>query len=184
MPRTRFATMAILVFASLGVGADKVVAQDVQWRHDYVAARKEATETGRPLLLDFGTESCFWCKKLDITTFRDPRIVKLLSENFIPVKIDAEKEERLTKALAIESFPTLILATPDGKVVGRHEGYADATQLTALLNKAPAPAQSVAHVQPAAPVVLTEAEKARMAKEQLDADLAALHMKIAATLGR
>jgi thioredoxin-related protein len=182
MPRTHFATMAIMVFASLGVGADNAVAQDVQWRHDYVAARKEALETGRPLLLDFGTESCFWCKKLDITTFRDPKIVKLLSEKFIPVKIDAEKEERLTQALGIVSFPTLVLATPDGKVVGRHPGYADVTQLTALLNKAPA--QSVAPVQPVAPVVVTEAEKARMAKEQLDADLAALHLKIAATLGR
>jgi len=112
-------------------------AQDVAWRRDYAAARKEATETGRPLLLDFGTEGCVWCRKQDATTFRDPRVVKLLNERFIPVKIDAERENRVTQALGIESFPTLVLASPEGKVLGRQVGYADVAQLNALLGKAP-----------------------------------------------
>ncbi|HEV3440610.1 MAG TPA: DUF255 domain-containing protein [Gemmata sp.] len=112
-------------------------AQDVAWRRDYAAARKEATETGRPLLLDFGTEGCVWCRKQDATTFRDPRVVKLLNERFIPVKIDAERENRVTQVLGIESFPTLVLASPEGKVLGRQVGYADVAQLSALLGKAP-----------------------------------------------
>lgn len=111
-------------------------AQEVSWRRDYAAARKEASETGRALLLDFGTENCVWCRKQDATTFRDPRIVKLLNERFIPVKIDADRENRLTQALGIDSFPTLVLATSDGKVLGRQVGYADVAQLNTLLSKA------------------------------------------------
>jgi len=113
-------------------------AQDVKWRHDYQAARKEAAAAGRPLLLDFGTENCFWCKKLDATTFRVPAVVEQLNGRFVLVKIDAEKDEWLARAAAVDSFPTLVLLSPDGKILGRHVGYADTAQLTALLAKAPA----------------------------------------------
>jgi thioredoxin-related protein len=174
--RTRFFVMAILVAGSLPLTDRSASAQDVKWRYDYSAARKEATETGRPLVLDFGTEACFWCKKLDATTFRDPKVVKLLNERFIPVKIDGNKDQRLTAALKIDGFPTLILATPDGKVIDRHAGYADVAQFTAMLNKAPAP------VAPAVPA--PGAEKLVLSKAELDAGLAALHAEIAATLDR
>lgn len=142
-------------------------AQEVKWYHDYAAARKEAAETGRPLLLDFGTESCFWCKKLDATTFRDPKIVARLNAGFIAVKVDADKNPRMTAALQVESFPTLVLATAEGKVIGRHEGYAEVSELTALLNKAPAP-QKPAAPKPTSPI----------------ADLDALFPEIAAKLDR
>lgn len=133
MPRTLFAALVALLATS---GA--AVAQDVKWFTDYTAARKHAVETGLPLLLDFGTESCFYCKKLDATTFRDPKVVARLNAGFVAVKVDANKYTRMTAALQVESFPTLILATADGRVIGRHEGYADVGELTALLNKAPA----------------------------------------------
>ncbi|MGL6097907.1 MAG: thioredoxin family protein, partial [Fimbriiglobus sp.] len=50
--------------------APAATAQDVRWRHDYAAARREAADSGKPLLLDFGTENCVWCRRLDATTFR------------------------------------------------------------------------------------------------------------------
>src|SRR5712692_986242 len=67
-----------------------IIAQEVQWRHDYTAARREAVEKSRPLFLDFGTQNCFWCRKLDVTTFRDPTIVGILNDRFIPLKVQAE----------------------------------------------------------------------------------------------
>src|ERR1700685_2729566 len=107
MQRSTLVTSMVVVIACLVIFPNRTLAQDVNWRHDYAAARKEASETGRPLLMDFGTEACVWCRKLDATTFRDPRVVKLLNEPFIPVKIDANREIRLTQALAIDSYPTV-----------------------------------------------------------------------------
>lgn len=89
--------------------------QQVKWRHDYAAARREAKETNRPMVLDFGTKSCFWCKKLDGSTFRDATVVKEMNERFIPIKIDAEEQAQLATTLGIESFPTLLFAAPDGR---------------------------------------------------------------------
>ncbi len=177
MFRTLFIRTAVPVIVILASTTTPAIAQEVRWRHDYSAARREAAETGRPLLFDFGTEACVWCRKLDATTFRDPKVAKLLNDRFIPVKIDANKEPKLTAALSIDSFPTLVLASASGKVIGRHEGYADVAQLTALLNKAPAP------VHPAVAVTGEPGgEVAKGSKERLDADLAALHREIAARL--
>src|SRR5262245_56806606 len=113
----------------LAAWAGPAPAQQVNWRHDYNAARKEASEKGRPILIDFGTESCFWCKKLDLTTFRDPAVAALLNEQFVALKVDAEREALLTESLRIQQFPTLVLAGPEGKILGVLEGYQEAPRL-------------------------------------------------------
>src|SRR5690242_15653648 len=82
--------------------------QDIEWRVDYRRAREEARATGRPLLLDFGTEQCVWCRKLDATTFHDPNVAALLSRDFIPLRIDAARQSTLAHALKIDRYPTLV----------------------------------------------------------------------------
>lgn len=109
-------------------------AQEIEWRTDYKLARQEAAAKNRPLVLDFGTEQCFWCKKLDATTFRDARVLEIINHNFIPLKVDANADAHLTEALGIQSFPTLVFAAPDGKILGTLEGYVEAGPLLAALN--------------------------------------------------
>jgi thioredoxin-like negative regulator of GroEL len=104
-------------------------AQEVQWRFDYNAARQEAQQKNRPLILDFGTENCFWCKKLDMTTFHDPTVMMILNERFIPLRIDADKDALLAETLRVTSYPTLVLASPDGKILGTLEGFLEPTRL-------------------------------------------------------
>jgi thioredoxin-like negative regulator of GroEL len=108
---------------------------ELRWRTDYNAARKEAAEKSLPVLIDFGTADCFWCKKLDETTFRDPRIVALLNERIVPLKVDAEREVHLANHLRIESYPTLVLANADGKIVGYLKGYQDAETFHGILQR-------------------------------------------------
>jgi thioredoxin-related protein len=141
MPRAAVGFWLVVVVAVELGSAGAAAAQEVRWRQDYAAARKEAAASGRPLLLDFGNEGCVWCRKLDATTFRDRAVVELLNERFIPVKVDGDREEWLTRAAAVNAFPTLVILSADGKIVGRHEGYADAAKMTTLLKQA-APAEA------------------------------------------
>jgi thioredoxin-like negative regulator of GroEL len=136
MTPIRYLAAMILLSASLLFGtAAPVAAEDVPWRYDYNAARKEAKEKNKPIVLDFGTANCHWCKQLDMTTFRDPAIIKALTERFIPVKIDAGKNPELAQALGINSFPTLVFAAPNGKILGQHDGYIDAETFSRQLNR-------------------------------------------------
>ena len=151
---------AIVVVMMFAFGP-RLWAEEVQWRHDYAAARRDAEKTGRPLLLDFGTEGCSWCRKLDLTTFRSAAVVRLTNERLIPVKIDAEQSERLTQAMGVQSFPTIIIALHDGKILKRQEGYLDAAELRPMLENVLAklpqsnPKESIASDQSSSDVPMT-----------------------------
>ncbi|MCX7700700.1 MAG: thioredoxin family protein [Gemmataceae bacterium] len=111
-------------------------AQEPSWRTDYRSARQEAREKGLPLLVDFGTANCFWCRKLETTTFRDPSVAALLKEQFVPLRIDADRDPALAQHLRIQSYPTLVLAAPDGKILAFIEGYLEAPKLLPHLRAA------------------------------------------------
>jgi thioredoxin-related protein len=125
--------MVVIAVYGLAFLAGPAVAQEIQWRHDYNAARKEARETNRPIIIDFGTTDCIWCKKLDVSTFRDPAVVQTLNERFIPLKINAEQNPSLAQALEIHSFPTLVFATAEGKILSVNPGFVDAARLSQQL---------------------------------------------------
>ena len=124
--------LSILVIASF---AEPAAAQQVRWLSDYNVARKEAAERGRPILLDFGTEGCLWCKKLDQSTFRDGMVAALLNDKFVALRVDADRDASLTQTLRITQFPTIVLAAPDGKILGVLEGYQEAPALAERLQK-------------------------------------------------
>ncbi len=134
--------VAVAVLGTPAAGS----AEEVQWRHDYNSARKEAEEKHRPLMIDFGTENCFWCKRLDALTFHEPAVAAAINEKFIPLKIDADREPTLTSSLGIQSYPTVVLASPDGKILGTVVGFKEAAEFQGILQKALA-------IVPAAPVV-------------------------------
>jgi tetratricopeptide (TPR) repeat protein len=112
-------------------GADK----PVEWRADYDAARKEAAEKARPLFLEFQTDECFHCRRLENGPFKDPAVVALLNERYVPLRVDANKSPRLTEALRIQAYPTMIIAAADGKIIAFVEGYVDAKPLVEHLHR-------------------------------------------------
>jgi thioredoxin-related protein len=132
---SQFRPTIILTALALAACPRLAVAQQVRWSSDYNAARKEAAERGRPLFLGFGTEDCVWCKRLDLSTLRDTAVVGLLNDKFVALKVDAEREVALTQALRVTQYPTIVLAAPDGKILGVLEGYQEAPRLTEQLNK-------------------------------------------------
>ncbi|MCE9531827.1 MAG: DUF255 domain-containing protein [Planctomycetes bacterium] len=124
---------AMLMLALLA--APSSAADKIEWRADYDSARKEAAEKNRPLFLDFGTEDCVHCRRMHQTTFRDPAVMKLLNERFIPLKIDANREPRLAQTLRIQAYPTMILAGQDGKILAWIEGFLETSRMVDQLQR-------------------------------------------------
>jgi thioredoxin-like negative regulator of GroEL len=111
-------------------------AQEVEWRWEYAKARQEALDKNRPLVIDVGTENCFWCKQLDLRTFKDPALVGLLNDRCIPLKVDANRQSTLAEALHVQQYPTLVFASPDGKILGYQEGFIEASPLQEKIQRA------------------------------------------------
>lgn len=50
-------------------------------------------EQPRPVILDFYTDWCGWCKRMMATTYADPALSAYINQNFYPVKFDAEGKD-------------------------------------------------------------------------------------------
>src|SRR5262245_57997076 len=116
----RNSLIAVVLLTSV---AAEVRSQEVAWRYDYARARQEATDKNLPLLVDVGAADCFWCKQLDGRTFKDPAVATLLNSQFISLKVDGERQKTLANALQVQSYPTLLVASPEGKILNVQVGY-------------------------------------------------------------
>ena len=141
-PSTRYGRRgSILAFLVVGIFGAPATAQPpapavAVWRTDYNAAREEAREKGLPLLVVVGTQNCFYCRKLEANTFRDPGVNGLLATGFVPLKIDATAQPALAQALKVKLYPTMVVAGSDGKIHAFIEGYVEADRLAEHMKRA------------------------------------------------
>lgn len=91
---------------------------------NFEEAVAKAKAEKKPILVDFFTEWCGWCKRLDKDTLADAAVAAYLKD-YVNLKIDAEKGEgpALAKNFAVPGFPTLIVVDGSGEEVDRIGGY-------------------------------------------------------------
>ena len=118
----------------------------IAWVPDLDAAMKLAKKENKPLMISIYTVESDHCIDMKQNTYCDKRVVRFVEKNFVPVLIDADKNQTLVKKYQITVFPTQIILLPDTQqfvlVPGRHPSYNFIDRLTkalAKLNRTPAP---------------------------------------------
>ncbi|HVN33001.1 MAG TPA: thioredoxin fold domain-containing protein [Thermoanaerobaculaceae bacterium] len=93
------------------------------WERDLPTALTRASGEGKLVMVDFYTDWCQWCKRMDQNTFTDVEVQRAL-QGVVTVRLNAEKEGREDAArFNVEGFPTLIFLDSRGAEVGRIPGY-------------------------------------------------------------
>jgi len=118
--------IAILIGLLFILGCAKpqvpVVESAPDWIRDIKVAREIAKTQDKPILIDFYTEWCGWCKRLDKDTYSDKQVQEKL-EKFVCVKIDAEANRALAKKYKITGFPSTIFLKSNGELIEVVPGY-------------------------------------------------------------
>ena len=101
----------------------------LDWGADTFA---RATAEQKPILLFIGTAWCRWTAEMDRFSYRDPRVVRLVADRFLPVRVDAERRPDVSARYTLDGWPTTAFLTPDGDLLGGGT-HLDADALTAVL---------------------------------------------------
>ena len=86
----------ILSFFNINSDSPTVTSEDAITWYTWEEAHELSKTAPKKVFIDLYTDWCGWCKKMDKTTFQDPEVVKMLNENFYPVKFNAEQREAIT----------------------------------------------------------------------------------------
>ena len=79
------------LFAAYGTAGPAAAIADINWM-SWDQAVKANKSAAKPLIIDVYTDWCGWCKRMDETTFKDPRVAAYVNDNFYAVKLDAEQK--------------------------------------------------------------------------------------------
>lgn len=98
------------------------------WTSDFAAAKKEAAESKKDLLVDFtGSDWCGWCIKLNKEVFSHEPFKAGVKDKFVLVELDypqdksklseatIKQNEELGKKYQVAGYPTILLCDADGK---------------------------------------------------------------------
>ena len=125
LSRWLFATAVLLSVMSASQ------ANEFSWFTDFAAAKTRAERLNRPILVHFYADWCAPCKKMDRDVLHVPAVVKLLHQSVVPVKLNVSEHEEFSRHYEVESVPTDLFLTPDGRVLGVMNGYRTATDYLA-----------------------------------------------------
>lgn len=94
MRRITFLLLVTVLVSTMHLSAQSNP-ETIRWM-SITEAEKLCAKEPKKILIDIYTDWCGWCKKLDATTYKDPRVVAFLNENFYAVKLNAESKEKIS----------------------------------------------------------------------------------------
>jgi len=112
-----------LSFTAGATAADKEAPNNVKWQPNLQAAHKEAVKSGKPILLVFGADWCFFCHKLERETLNNRDMSQFINKEFVAVKLDLEKDKRVAKILGVSSLPATVIVNSDADLLANIVGY-------------------------------------------------------------
>jgi thiol:disulfide interchange protein len=93
------------------------------WEDDLAQAISRAEREKKLVMIDFYTDWCGWCRKMDQTTFADSTVQNAL-KRVVPIKLNAEKAGRESASrFNVDGYPTILFLDAKGGEVGRIPGY-------------------------------------------------------------
>lgn len=123
----------LVVAAAVAAVAAPALAE-TEWMTDLPAAQERAAAEGKLVLVDFtGSDWCGWCVRLRKDVLDTPAFEEYAADKFVLDEVDVPQNPNFDKELrarneelcarySIDGFPTLMVLTPQGTVVGGFVG--------------------------------------------------------------
>jgi thioredoxin-related protein len=116
--------------------AHSAQAGDIAWQAGFDKAMRAAGEKQQPVLVFATMQGCGYCKRMYHETYADKSVASELNRDFIPVWLDADSSEEVLARLGVEIYPTTLIFSAQGKLIGKLEGYEPTPALRSAMKDA------------------------------------------------
>ena len=125
----------LITVASLVAFSAASMAAESGWLTDFEAAKKQAKEENKPILINFtGTDWCGRCIRIEKEGFSKDEFKAYAKENLVLMEVDFPEKKKQTdevkaqnkkldKEFKIEGYPTIFLIDAEGKKLSEDIGY-------------------------------------------------------------
>ncbi len=127
--------LSVLLFFGLMLSINAFAQKEIKWM-TFEEATVATQNNPKMILVDVYTDWCGWCKKMDKETFTNPDVIAYVNENFYPVKLHAEKEDRkftfkgkeyseasMAKTMRVTSYPNFVIMDATMENITQLPGY-------------------------------------------------------------
>jgi thiol:disulfide interchange protein len=121
-----------LLCLSVGLPSGVAVSQEIQW-HSFNAGMARGKFEKKKVFVHFYADWCAACKAMEKSTFKDPVVIASLNENFIPIKVDADREIQTASMFRVKGLPDNWFIGKEGEIIGHRPGYIPPDQLKNIL---------------------------------------------------
>jgi uncharacterized protein YyaL (SSP411 family) len=136
-------------------------------------AFSQAKREQRFVLLDLEAIWCHWCHVMDVTTYRDPKVIALLNKKYLTVRVDQDSRPDLSNRYEDYGWPATVVFDGQGHEIVKRQGYLSPEEMASMLQAIiddPSPGPSVrpetAISFPANPLLASQL-KAQLEKDYL-----------------
>jgi hypothetical protein len=89
----------------------------VDWREWGPAPFEEAAAADRPVACYLTAPWCTWCAEMDREVWSNPTVAANLHDDFVPVRVDADRHPDVRERYQPGGFPATAFLTPEGEVL-------------------------------------------------------------------
>ena len=127
--------ICLLLLGLITLIAGPVPASEViNWR-SYEEGMVVSKVEKKKVLLHFYANWCGFCRKMAQDTFHDSEVVHFLNENFIPVRVDTDKEQQTAASYGVAGLPFTVFLTDRGEPIIGLPGYIPADAMLKMLKE-------------------------------------------------
>jgi thioredoxin-related protein len=136
--------VGIALFSSVCVAGETSKADGITWvKYDEGLAL--AAKLDKMIFIDFYTDWCKFCHKMDRETFSDKEVIGYFNNTFIGVKINGDSKTKLklpqgefsgnelSRMFGVRGYPTYWFLKPDGEKIGPTSGFSPPARFLPIL---------------------------------------------------
>jgi thioredoxin-related protein len=126
--------LLIIFCLSIGFRGDTSAVEVIKW-HSYEEGLVVSKVEKKKVFLHFYADWCVYCGKMAKETFQNPAVISYLNNNFIPIRVDTDKEPGTAGQYGVTGLPSTWFLTEMGEAIGTVPGFIPPDTLLSMLKE-------------------------------------------------